>query len=54
MRPLLLHVPALSDEEHSLYTSLADVAIQPDDGSNELHDDAYFLGLSVGVRGTRA
>ena len=55
MRPLVLHASALNDEEYSFYTSsLADLAIQSDDDSNELHDDAHFLALSVGVRETRA
>ena len=55
MRPLVLHASALNDDEYSFYTtSLADLALQPEEEHSEPRDDAYFLALSVGVRETRA
>ncbi|KII91426.1 hypothetical protein PLICRDRAFT_508026 [Plicaturopsis crispa FD-325 SS-3] len=53
MRPLSLHVSALNDAEYALYIpSLTDLALAED--QKQSNDDAYFEGLTVGVREARA
>ncbi|KAG9311932.1 hypothetical protein JVU11DRAFT_8193 [Chiua virens] len=58
MRPLTLHVSALSDSEYDLYTtSLADLATDTPDGNAHIphiRDDAQYDRTSVGVREARA
>lgn len=51
MRQLHLHVSALNDLEHDLYTaSILEIV----DGDDSEHDDQYFEQLVVGVREARA
>jgi hypothetical protein len=53
MRPLTLHVSALSDAEYTFYTSaISDLAVASGDDSQ--HNNAYYENLSVGVREARA
>ncbi|KAH7881884.1 hypothetical protein F5I97DRAFT_462945 [Phlebopus sp. FC_14] len=53
MRPLTLHVSALSDLEYNLYTaSLDDLSVTSD--TDAVHDDGYYERMTVGVREARA
>ncbi|KIJ63004.1 hypothetical protein HYDPIDRAFT_176112 [Hydnomerulius pinastri MD-312] len=55
MRPLTLHVSALSDAEYNLYTaSLDDLSVSSDTDPAAVHDDAHYERMSVGVREARA
>lgn len=60
MRPLTLHVSALSDAEYDLYTaSLNDLATESTNGDTtpntiRVRDDAHYERTSVGVREVRA
>ncbi|KAF9226021.1 hypothetical protein BS17DRAFT_806980 [Gyrodon lividus] len=55
MRPLTLHVSALSDHEYSLFTaSLDDLSVAVDTHSSAVRDDAHYERMSVGVREARA
>lgn len=61
MRPLTLHVSALSDSEYDLYTtSLNDLASDTTNTNTSVstathgRDDAYYERMSVGVREARA
>jgi hypothetical protein len=56
MRPLNLHISALNDVEYGLFTSsLRDLALTDDvERPHDVHDDAYYDQMSVGVREVRA
>ncbi|KIJ11819.1 hypothetical protein PAXINDRAFT_118627 [Paxillus involutus ATCC 200175] len=55
MRPLELHVSALSDSEYNLYTaSLNDLSVTVDTAPSAVCDDAHYERMSVGVREARA
>lgn len=59
MRPLVLHVSALSNEEYDLYTrSLDELIGLSDNGStpllNQAEVGAYYSRASVNLRDTRA
>lgn len=56
MRPLILHVSALNDDEYDLYTtSFRDIIDTDDDQHTKTtHDDAYYDRTTVGVREARA
>ena len=58
MRPLTLHVSALSDYEYDLYTaSLNDLATDTNTDftyTTPVRDDAHYERTSVGVREVRA
>ncbi|KIK76917.1 hypothetical protein PAXRUDRAFT_835178 [Paxillus rubicundulus Ve08.2h10] len=55
MRPLVLHVSALSDAEYDLYTaSLNDLSVTIDTAPTAVCDGAHYECMSVGVREARA
>lgn len=55
MRPLTLHVSALSDVEYDLYTtSLDDLATDGNNDTTHVRDGGHYERMTVGVREVRA